>query len=122
MKHEPKQEEKFVSVDLLGQRYTFKTENDVAKANEIANLYVKEVNRVQKELTGKSSRPTDQVILILAALNIADKHYELEKKYADLKSEISDRSVNLINRLAKVTDWVRPHDTPNVSAKDPTEG
>lgn len=105
MEHETQQQsEKFVSVELLGQRYTFKTENDMPKANEIANLYVQEVNRVRKELVGNSSRPTDQVILILAALNIADKHYELEKRYANLKSEISGRSVNLINRLTKVTD------------------
>ncbi len=100
MENEAQQEkEQFVSVELLGQRYTFRTEDDLAKANEIARLYAREVEKVRKDLTRSQARPTDQVVLIIAALNIADQQYELEKKLAELKKEITDRSVNLVERL-----------------------
>ncbi len=90
--------EQFVTIELLGQSYTFKAEADSSNAKEVADLLVKEVAKVETELSTKSSI-AKQTILILAALNIASENYKLEKKYSDMLQNISERSANLIREL-----------------------
>ncbi len=90
--------EQLVTIELLGQSYTFKAEADSSNAKEVADLLVKEVAKVETELSTKSSI-AKQTILILAALNIASENYKLEKKYSDMLQNISERSANLIREL-----------------------
>lgn len=85
--------EQLVTIELFGQPYTFKVEEESSKAKEVADLLVNEVTKV--ELSTKSSTITKQTILILAALNIASENYKLKKIYSDM----SERSANLIREL-----------------------
>ncbi len=91
--------EQFVTIELLGQSYTFKAEADSSNAKEVADLLVEEVAKVETELSTKSSTIAKQTILILAALNIASENYKLKKKYSDMLQNISERSANLIREL-----------------------
>ncbi|MDM8552745.1 cell division protein ZapA [Desulfobacterales bacterium HSG2] len=90
--------EQLVNIELFGQSYTFKTESELSEAREAANLLVKEVAKIELQLSAKSPVP-EQTILILAALNIAGENYKLKRKYSDMVQEITERSASLIHTL-----------------------
>lgn len=89
----------FLTIELFGHPFTFKTEADVSMAKEIADFLVKEVAKVEVQLSNKSSNITKHAILILTALNIANEYFELKKSYANLLENISKRSAGLIREL-----------------------
>ena len=90
--------EQLVTIELFGQPYTFKTESDVADAQEVADYLVKEVTKIETQHSSKSS-VTKLATLILAALNIANENIELRKNHSDLVKDISKRSTNLMHAL-----------------------
>ena len=91
--------EQHVTIDLFGQPYTFKAEAEDKNAQEVADILVKEVTKVQLQQTKESPGITQVAILIIAALNIASDNIELKKNYSTLLQDMSKRSTNLINRL-----------------------
>ena len=91
--------EQLVTIELFGQPYTFKTESDASKAKEVADYLVEEVARIETQHSTISSNVTKLTTLILAALNIANENFELNKKHSDLLKDISKRSTNLIRAL-----------------------
>ena len=91
--------EELVTIELLGQKFTFKTDSDTVNAKEVADFLVKEVQRVETQQSGQSSNITRFAILISAALNIVNKNFELKMKHADLLKDITERSAKLIGML-----------------------
>ena len=94
-----KSSEGFVTVELFGQPYTFKAETKANKAKEIADFLVEEVHKVEDDLSKASASITKNAILIIAALNIANEHFELKKLHSDLMQSLSERSSKLIHAL-----------------------
>jgi len=90
--------EKLITIKLFGQEFTFKAESEVKKPKEVADILVKEVNKVENQFSDKMTI-SQLPILILAALNIANDNFELKRKYIDLLNNISDRSMHLICEL-----------------------
>jgi cell division protein ZapA len=91
--------EQRVTIELFGQPYTFKTESGVTNAREVADFLIKEVAKVETQLSSKSSQITKLATLILAALNIANENIELKKTHSDLLRGVSERSATLIRVL-----------------------
>jgi cell division protein ZapA (FtsZ GTPase activity inhibitor) len=81
--------EHLVTIELFGQPYTFKSDTDVAKANEAAELLLNEVRKVQAQQSGPSTYMPKLTIMILAALNIANSIMQLKKtgEFVDLTAE-----------------------------------
>lgn len=96
--------EQLVTIDLLGQPYTFKAESEITRAKEVADFLAKEVARVEAKQLSKSSKINKFAILILAALNIADENIELKSNHSDLLRNISERSANLIRALDAIVE------------------
>ncbi len=91
--------EEIITIELFGRRYTFKAEQEVSNAVEVADFLVKEVDRIQKQISGKSSNMDKLTILTLAALNITNGYIELKKENSDLLQNISKRSLALIESI-----------------------
>lgn len=91
--------EELVTIELLGQTYTFKSDSDTIKATEIVDFLKKEVNRVETQQSSQSSNITRFAILISATLNIVNENFELKMKHTDLLKDISERSAKLIGML-----------------------
>jgi cell division protein ZapA (FtsZ GTPase activity inhibitor) len=91
--------EQLVTIELFGQTYSFRAETEVSQAQEVADLLVAEVNRVEQQHDGKLPRINSLAILISAALNIANNHYELKRRYAELLEGVSQRSERLMSML-----------------------
>jgi cell division protein ZapA (FtsZ GTPase activity inhibitor) len=91
--------DEIVTIELFGQTHTFKANSEVTKAKEVADLVVKEVNRIENQQSNQTSNMSKLTILMLAALNIANDHVELKKNHSKLLHDVSDRTANLIHTL-----------------------
>ena len=92
--------EQFVTIDILGQSYTFKTDSEVFTAAEVADFLVKEVEKVESQHSVKTLDVTKFTILILAALNIADENFQIKKNNSEFLNDISQR----LNRIIRTLD------------------
>ena len=91
--------EQLVTIDLFGQSYTFKTDSEVSKAEEVADFLVKEVKKVESQHLPKTLDVTKFTILILAALNIANKNFEIKRNDSKFLNGISQRLNRIIRTL-----------------------
>ena len=87
--------EQLITIELFGQPYKFKSASDTGNAQEVADVLVKEVSRIQDQQSKETPGITQIAILILAALNIANENIELKKSYSTLLETVSRRSETL---------------------------
>ena len=91
--------EKTVTIELFGQPHTFKANSEVTKEQEVADLLVKEVARVENQQSEQSSNISKLAILMLAALNIANENMELKRNYSEFLRDVTNRTSKLIQTL-----------------------
>ncbi len=91
--------DEIVTIELFGQTHTFKANSEVTKAKAVADLLVKEVNRIEDQQANQSSNMSKLAILMLAALNIANENMELKMNHSKLLHDVADRTTNLIHTL-----------------------
>ena len=87
--------EQLITIELFGQPYKFKSAPETENAQEVAEVLVKEVGRIQDQQSKEAPGITQIAILILAALNIANENMELKKNYSTLQETVSRRSDTL---------------------------
>lgn len=91
--------EQVLTIEILGQPFSFKTDSNESDAGAVAEYLVKSVDHAKKQCGQKSSVPDKWAIMVLAALNISNEYFELQKKHQCLLHEINQRSTNLLNTL-----------------------
>jgi cell division protein ZapA (FtsZ GTPase activity inhibitor) len=91
--------EQLVTIELFGQSYTFKSESEGTKAEEMAEFLKQEVTRVETRLKDQPVTMNKLAILLLATLNIVNEHFEQKRSYSALLQDISGRSTNLLRLL-----------------------
>jgi cell division protein ZapA (FtsZ GTPase activity inhibitor) len=96
--------EQIVTIELFGQPFSFKAESEIQTAKAVADLLVKEVDKVQHQhqQSKQSSTISNLTILILAALNIANENMELKRNHSNFSHKICERSTRLIDRLDEI--------------------
>ena len=83
--------DQFVTIELFGQSYTFKAEIEAAKAREVADLLVREVNKIQDQQAAKIPHISKLTIVIIAALGMAHQILQLESGTGEMVGHISKR-------------------------------
>jgi cell division protein ZapA (FtsZ GTPase activity inhibitor) len=96
--------EQFVTIEIFGQPFTFKSDADTSTAKAVAEFLVHEVDRVETELSEKSPHVTRQAILVMTALNIASENFELKKSHVRFLEDLQQRSNRLIRTLDNAVD------------------
>ncbi len=96
--------EQLVTIELFGQSYTFKSESEGTKAEEMVEFLKQEVTRVETRLKDQSVSMNKLAILLLTALNIINENFEQKRSYSALLQDISGRSTNLLRLLDKNLD------------------
>ena len=91
--------EQLVTIELFGQTFKFKSENDPSEAKEIINFLVNEVTKLEAQYSKESSNITKQTILVLTALNISNEYFGVKRSYHGLLQNLSERSAKLIKEL-----------------------
>ena len=90
--------EHFVTIELFGQPYTFKADIEAARAREVADLLVHEVNKIQDQHAAKIPHISKLTILIITALGMAHQILQLKKDTGEMVGHISNRCEEL-NRM-----------------------
>jgi len=91
--------EQLVTIELFGQTYTFKSESETARAQEVVDFLVKEVTKVEEQLKTQTAHISKLAVLLLATLNIVNEYFEWKRTYTILLENITDRSDHLIQLL-----------------------
>jgi hypothetical protein len=94
--------EEHITIELFGQPYTFKADAKVNQAKAVAEVLMKEVQRIQRQNAGQPAHHSKLTILMSAALNIANDNYELKQQYREAVENISNRSERLLHLLDEV--------------------
>ena len=91
--------EKIVTIELFGEKYSFKAESGVANAGEIANLLTKEVASIEEQMSVNALNMNKISIVTLAALNIISEYVEMKQAHADFMEKLSKRSASLTEKI-----------------------
>ena len=100
--------EHFVTIELFGQPYTFKSDAEASKAKEVADLLVQEVAKIQEQQGGPSAHIPKLTILIIAALNISTRIVQVKKDYGEFAEKMAERSERLNRMLDEGLDLSQP--------------
>jgi cell division protein ZapA (FtsZ GTPase activity inhibitor) len=87
-----------VTIELFGQPYTFKSDTEVVKANQVADLLMSEVQKIQDQQIGLSTHIPKLTIMILAALNIAYNIIQLKNDTEGFMLQLTSRC-EALNRM-----------------------
>ena len=91
--------EQLLTIDVLGQPFTFKTDSNSSEAEAVADYVVKTVDMVETHSKKGAPSLDKRAILILAALNITSELFHLKRKHQELLQSIDKRSTELIDLL-----------------------
>jgi cell division protein ZapA len=87
-----------VSVQVAGQRYTLKTDDDDRLVKTLAAYVDTKFRDVQRS----SRSPDTQAVAILTALQVAEELFQTRQEVADMKKSVREKTRTLLDYLAKV--------------------
>lgn len=87
--------EKSVTVNILGNEYVIKSEEDAEQVYKIAEYMNEKVKEIDDNTEGLSEKKK----VILVALNIANDYFQVLKERDELLAGIRQRSRELINNI-----------------------
>jgi len=87
-----------VTVQVAGQRYTLKTDDDDRLVKSLASYVDGKFRDIQKATRNQDT----QAVAILTALQVAEELFQTRSESADLKKRIADKTRALLDYLAKV--------------------
>ncbi|MBR9981677.1 MAG: cell division protein ZapA [Desulfatitalea sp.] len=88
-----------LTIEILGQSFTFKADVNCADAQTVADYVVQSVNQARAQCAGNTLNPDKRAILTLTALNIANELFDLKRRHQHLLHDIQQRSGNMLNTL-----------------------
>ena len=91
--------EQLITIEILGQRYTFKADDGLVDPHNVAHFLMDEVRRLE---TGQADQTADTnrfVVLLQAALNISSDHLKLKQQLAAVSDRISLKTERLHGAL-----------------------
>src|SRR3569833_267952 len=87
-----------VTVQVAGQRYTLKTDDDERLVKSLASYVDAKFRDIQKATRNQDT----QAVAILTALQVAEELFQVRAESADLKKRVGDKTRALLDYLAKV--------------------
>ena len=85
-----------VEVVVAQQKIVLRTAEDPARVLEAAEM----VNRHLREVL-RGDQPVSQQVLILVAMNLADKLIKRDESIIDLKGEVKKRSMSILSQMER---------------------
>lgn len=88
-----------ITIEILGQRYTFKADDGLVDPQKVAHFLMEEVRKLE---TGQADQTADTnrfVMLLQAALNICSDHLKLKQQLAAVSDRISLKTERLHGAL-----------------------
>ena len=87
--------EKPIKINILGNEYLIKSEEDTEKVYKIAEYVNEKVKEIDNNMAGLSEKRK----VILMALNIANDYFQVLKERDELIASIKQRSTAIIDNI-----------------------
>ena len=91
--------ENIITIELFGEKYSFKAESGVSNAGEVADLLTKEVASIEEQISANAVNMNKISIVALAALNIISQYTEMKEAHADFVDKLKKRSALLTEKI-----------------------
>ena len=92
--------EQHITIDLFGQRYTFKADDGLVDPQSVADFLMEEVRKIEIGQADHIAETNRTILLLQAALNISSEHLKLKQQLA----AISDRLISKTESLQGALD------------------
>lgn len=86
-----------VTVQVAGQRYTLKTDDD----DRLVKALAAHVDAKFREIQRASRSPDTQAVAILTALQVAEELFQTRQEAAEMKKRVRDKTRTLLDYLAR---------------------
>ena len=96
--------EQLVTIEIFGQKHTFRANSDKKQAKEVESFLQDEIKKIETEFYHKQPKISKEAILILLALNISNEHVKLKNKYTDILQSTSKWSISISNKLNDILE------------------
>jgi len=93
--------DEIVVIDLFGEEFRFKPDNQVENPEKIAQYLKKYINEAEDVFKNKTSGKNKIAILLLAAMNLSKEFHELKVRHSKMEKEIDNRVSSLIEKINK---------------------
>ena len=93
--------EQLITIEIFGQRYTFKADNGPVDPQHVADFLVEEVRKIETGQADNTAEANRFVTLLQAALNISNDHLKLKQQLAAVSDRIflkTERLHGALNR------------------------
>jgi cell division protein ZapA len=87
-----------VTVQVAGQRYTLKTDDDDRLVKSLASYVDDKFKHIQRS----SRTPDTQAVAILTALQVAEELFQTRRQHAELRRKVREKTEALLDQLSKV--------------------
>ncbi|MBW2654522.1 MAG: cell division protein ZapA [Deltaproteobacteria bacterium] len=91
--------DEIVVIDLFGEEFRFKPDDQVKNPEQIAQYLKKYIKEAEKLFQNKASGKNKIAILLLAAMNLSKDFHELKLQHSELEKEIDNRISSLIKKI-----------------------
>lgn len=92
--------EKIITIDLLGEEFKFRADDDDGAPEMTADFLMKELKAVESGFPAHVKKTNKLAMIVLAALNIARQNIELKKGQQQFLASVAGRT----NRIEQLID------------------
>jgi len=93
--------DEIVVIDLFGEEFRFKPDNQVKNPNQVAQYLKKYIKEAEGLFQNKTSGKNKIAILLLAAMNLSKDFHELKLQHSELEKEIDKKISSLVEKIDK---------------------
>ena len=93
--------DEIIVIDLFGEEFRFKPDNQVENPEQIAQYIKKHINEAEELFQHKTSGKNKIAILLLAAMNISKDFHELKVQHSELERQVEKRLSSLNKKIDK---------------------
>ena len=87
--------EQVITIELLGETFKFKSDENRKKLEEILSYLMEEVRKVEEQFPSHALKTNKLAIVVMAALNISKQFVELTNNHSDFLNSVSSRASKL---------------------------
>jgi len=87
--------EQVITIELLGETFKFKADENSKSLEEILSFLMQEVQKVEEQFPAHALKTNKLAIVVMAALNISKQFVALTNNHSDFLNSVSSRTSKL---------------------------
>ena len=93
--------DEFVIIDLFGEEFRFKPDEQVENPEQVAQYLTKYIKDAEQLFQNKTTAKNKLAILLLAAMNLSKDFHDLKVQHYELENQINTRISSMLKKIEK---------------------